>query len=132
MRVAISVQSGAADRALLAASTLHATGLNLDTVRIQSGISCGSMKTGDRNVIGSRMKFDAPMTDSVRRMISAIAFDSAPNGTATSTTIATTPGYWTIGGDASSNVLPHAIMIHAAADPSAGARIGSGVATVTP
>ena len=56
----------------------------------------------------------------------------AANGTATSTTIATSPAYWTIGGDASSNVLPHAIMIHAAADPSAGARIGCGVATATP
>jgi Cu/Zn superoxide dismutase len=56
----------------------------------------------------------------------------AADGTATSTTLPTSPGYWTIGGDASSNVLPHAIMIHASPDPSAGARIGCGVATATP
>ncbi len=43
------------------------------------------MNTGDRKIIGSRMKFDAPMTDSVRRSVSPIAFDSAPNGTASST-----------------------------------------------
>ncbi len=56
----------------------------------------------------------------------------AADGTATSTTLSMGPTYWTIGGDASSNVLPHAIMIHASADPSAGARIGCGVATATP
>jgi len=56
----------------------------------------------------------------------------AADGTASSTTIATPPNTWTIGGDASSNVLPHAIMIHASPDPSAGARIGCGVAAATP
>ena len=57
----------------------------------------------------------------------------AADGTANSTTLATGgPTYWTIGGPADSNVLPHAIMIHASPDPSAGARIGCGVATATP
>jgi Cu/Zn superoxide dismutase len=53
------------------------------------------------------------------------------NGTATSTTTAPSAGYWTIGGAASSDVLPHAVMIHASPDPNAGARIGCGVAAVT-
>ena len=57
----------------------------------------------------------------------------AADGTANSTTLALGgPTYWTIGGPADSNVLPHAIMIHASPDPSAGARIGCGVATATP
>ena len=46
-----------------------------------------------------------------------MTFTCAANGTGTSTTIATSPSYWTIGGDASSNVLSHAIMIHAARGP---------------
>jgi Cu/Zn superoxide dismutase len=57
----------------------------------------------------------------------------AANGTGSSTTLALGgPTYWTIGGPPESNVLPHAIMIHASPDPSAGARIGCGVAAATP
>ena len=84
-RARIPGQSGDVDMALLAASTPHATGLTRDTARIHPGIRSLAMNTGDRNVIGSRMKFDAPITDSVRRTISAMALDSAPKGTPTST-----------------------------------------------
>src|SRR5262245_16981713 len=82
MRRSTKLQSVWGPRAARAASTLQLTGLNLDTERIQSGITFLAIRIGERNISGIRMKFDAPMTDSGLRTRSASALDKAANGAA--------------------------------------------------
>jgi Cu/Zn superoxide dismutase len=51
----------------------------------------------------------------------------AADGGGQATFTAPSANYWTIGGSADTDILKHAIVVHAAADPTAGARIGCGV-----
>jgi hypothetical protein len=50
----------------------------------------------------------------------------AADGTGTATYTTPSAGYWTIGGDAATDLTQHAVMVHAAA-PMATGRIGCGV-----
>src|SRR6266436_8163193 len=83
--ISTAVQSGLPLIAVRPASTAQLTGFTKETLRIHGGIRVFAIKIDDKKVIGSRIKLTAPITDSIFRIVSASAFDKAPNETPTST-----------------------------------------------